>query len=157
MTIENGLQNLEFNIIERNFPYEILLLADETKESINKYVFDSQVYAVSMNGINIAAFCLLSVDEGTVEIKNIAVIKDFRNRGVGSEIIRFIRDVCKKSNSSLIVATAAEGIDQIRFYERNGFEKFDTIKNYFLDQYPDPIYERGVLLVDLVLLKFRES
>jgi len=41
---------LGFEIISKkeNYPYELLLLADETVESINKYIFDSIVYCVKI-------------------------------------------------------------------------------------------------------------
>lgn len=147
-------QDLEFNIIKSNFPYEILLLADETIEAIDKYIFDSDVYRVTKSGKTIAAFCLLEVNESTIEIKNIAVVDNFRNKGVGSEIIDFIKRICKERYSTIIVGTADNGINQIRFYERNGFEKFDTVKNFFIENYPDPIYENGIRLKDMILLKF---
>ena len=112
------------------------------------------MYGVSKKGKIIAAFCLLGVDDSTLEIKNIAVIDDFRNSGVGSEILRFIKRIYAETFSTIIVGTADNGINQIRFYERNGFEKFDTIKNFFIENYPDPIYENGIRLKDMILLKY---
>lgn len=150
-------QDLEFDIIKSNFPYEILLLADETIDAINKYIFDSVVYGVNKNDKMIATFCLLRVDETTIEIKNIAVVDEFRNKGVGSEIIRYVKKICKDTYSTITVGTADNGINQIRFYERNGFEKYDTITNFFIENYPDPIYENGIRLKDMILLKFQET
>ena len=41
---------------------------------------------------------------------------------------------------------------QLKFYQKNGFCAFGVRKNFFLLHYPEPIYEEGELLVDMVLL-----
>ncbi|WNY23036.1 hypothetical protein MmiHf6_03320 [Methanimicrococcus hongohii] len=58
-----------------------------------------------------------------------------------------------KGYKQIIVGTADCGIKQIRFYEKNGFVKYNIKKNYFTDIYDTPIYENGVQLKDMVMLK----
>lgn len=60
-----------------DLPYDLLLLADETKSAIDKYVFDSRVYVVKNEAQIIVAFCLHEVHEITIELKNIAVEEGF--------------------------------------------------------------------------------
>jgi len=149
-------ETLKFEIIsdKENYPYELLLLADETVESINKYIFDSIVYCAKNNEKIIAAFCLNKVDENTIELKNIAVVEKYQNRGYGSEIISFIKKICKNKYLSIIVGTGDCGINQINFYEKNGFRKYDIRKNFFIDNFEKPIFENGIQLKDMVLLKY---
>lgn len=42
---------------------------------------------------------------------------------------------------------------QIRLYQKLGFKKHTTIKDFFIDNYPEPIYENGKQLIDMVVLK----
>jgi len=38
-------------------------------------------------------------------------------------------------------------------YKKEGFEVFGVRKNYFVDNYPEPIYENGTQLKDMIMLK----
>ncbi len=147
---------LEYELIlgENNFPYKLLLLADESISQINKYVFESKVYTVKIDNKIIGAFCLYQIDENTIELKNIAISESFQNKGIGSKVISHIKEICMEKYSTLIVGTADCGTNQIRFYERHGFQKYDSRKNFFIENYAEPIFENGVQLVDMVLLKY---
>ena len=129
-------------------------MADETVESIGKYIFDSIVYCVKNNGEAIAAFCLYEIDENTIELKNIAVAEKCQNNGIGSEIISFIKKLCENKYQKIIVGTGDCGINQIRFYEKNGFCKYDIRKNFFIDLFEEPIFENGIQLKDMIMLKY---
>ena len=69
-------------------------------------------------------------------------------------LINYIKEIAYKENyTEIIVGTADNGINQIRFYERNGFVKYAVKKNYFIDNYFRPIVDDGGLLKDMVMLK----
>lgn len=140
---------------ESDYPYHLLLLADETKEAIDKYLFDSTIYLIKYNSVEIGAFCLYEVNEDTIELKNIAIVENFRNMGLGSSSIRYIKDLCKGHYRDLIVGTGDVGVQQIRFYEQNGFEKYSLRKDFFLKNYDYPIFENGKQLIDMVVLKYK--
>lgn len=141
----------------KDFPYDLLLLADETVAAINNYIFNSKVYTVLDQQQPIAVFCLYPHDTQTLEIKNIAVSAPHQNKGLGSRILHYIQKNYAKSYANLIVGTADCGIHQIRFYERNGFVPYGIRKNFFIDNYDQPIYENGQRLKDMVLLKYQSS
>ncbi len=148
----------EINIqkIDENYPYDLLLLADETKEGIHKYLFESEVYIAKLsdNDAHIGVFCLYPVNSDTIEIMNIAVSEQYQNRGIGSHLLTESFKIAKEQGyKELIVGTADCGMKQIRFYEKNGFVKYDVRKNYFTDIYDTPIYENGIQLKDMVMLK----
>lgn len=141
---------------EEVLPYPLLLLADETVKAIDKYVLDSNVYVLREADKELAVFCLYQVSETTVELKNIAVSSELQGKGIGSILIKEIISICKgEGYSHLIVGTADTGVDQIRFYERNGFVKYDVRKEFFLKNYDEPIIENGVQLVDMVMLEMK--
>lgn len=137
-----------------DLPYHLLLLADETIESIDKYVHQSDVYIAEMDDEAIGVVCLYQVDASTVEIKNMAIAEGYQGRGYGSLLLDSIKDIVRNQHTTLMVGTADAGIRQIAFYEKNGFRKFGLKKNFFIDHYEAPIYENGVQLKDMVMLKF---
>lgn len=148
--------SLKISKITENYPYDLLLLADETIEGINKYLFDSEVYVAKRidNGISIGVFCLRHINTDTIEIMNIAVAEQYQNTGIGSQLLVESFKIAKAQGyKEIILGTADCGIKQIRFYEKNGFVKYDIKKNYFTDIYDTPIYENGVQLKDMVMLK----
>src|SRR5690554_8023232 len=69
-------------------PYELLLLADETIEAINRYVMDSDIYVLERGGKLIAAYVLYALNEHEVEIKNIAVDSAYQGRGIGRFLLQ---------------------------------------------------------------------
>lgn len=148
-------EKLEIRKIEnKQYPMDLLLLADETIEAIEKYLYDCTVYSVWDGTEEIAVFCLYEHPKSTLEIKNIAVSTAYQNKKVGSFLIEQIKKIAKEQQvKTLVVGTADTGEAQIRFYERNGFVLYDTRKNFFIDNYPAPIFENGKQLVDMVLLK----
>ncbi len=141
---------------EDPLPFDLLLLADETKEAIEKYIYDCEVFLVNQNGKSIAAFALYPINQPEIEIKNIAVVPELQGKGIGSDLIKEIVRIAKTENySSLIVGTGDVSDVQIRFYERSGFVKYDMKKNFFIDNYKLPIIENGKQMKDMVMLRMK--
>jgi ribosomal protein S18 acetylase RimI-like enzyme len=141
---------------EEDMPYDLLLLADETMDAIDKYAERSNVYvARHENSFQpIAAFVLKMPAETEMEIWNIAVASEFQCKGVGSYLLNWICLFAQLNNCKIIwVGTPDSASRQINFYKKNGFVISEVIKNYFIDNYPEPIFENGVYLKDMVLLK----
>ena len=90
--------------------------------------------------------------ENLLEIKNLAVISKYQNQGYGRMLIDF---VCKKYKNIFKVLQVGTGDSPltIPFYEKCGFKRAYTIKNFFIENYDHPIIENGVKLVDMVYLK----
>ena len=141
-------------ILDGAYPMHLLLLADETVEAIERYLYESRVYSVWKEGEEIAVFCLYPQDDQWLEIKNIAVSTSYQNLHIGSYLIDKIKEIALQQNyTALIVGTSDTGDAQIRFYERNGFILFDRRVNFFIDHYPAPIIENGRQMKDMVLFK----
>ncbi|MBA5793626.1 GNAT family N-acetyltransferase [Flavobacterium sp. xlx-214] len=138
----------------KEFPYELLLLADETVEAINKYLFQSAVYVVKTNKQTIGVFCLYPLNNDEVELKNIAVSNELQGKGIGTQILNFIKNETKNKYQTLIVGTPDCAVRQLHFYKKNGFEVYSIRKNFFIDHYEKPIIENGIQLKDMVLLKY---
>ncbi|HEX5655501.1 MAG TPA: GNAT family N-acetyltransferase [Chitinophagaceae bacterium] len=137
-------------------PFELLLLADETEDAINKYIYHSDIYTVYIleSLIPIGVFALYRISNLVIEIKNIGVSEKFRSKGVGSGLIKKIKEIAAEENyEEIIVGTPDSGVRQIRFYEKNGFRRYGVKKNFFIENYPEPISEDGIILKDMIMLK----
>lgn len=129
----------------------LLLLADEQEDMVDRYIADGTMYILDDNGVK-GECVVLPIGSNTLEIKNIAIHPDYHRKGYGKALIDFIIEKYKGKYSVLQVGTG-ESQATIPFYEKCGFIRSHTIKNFFIDNYDHPIYEEGILLVDMVYLK----
>ena len=139
-----------------NLPFNLLLLADETVEAIEKYIYTSEVYVVKENGYPqpIAVFVLAKIGDAQIEIKNIAILESLQGKGIGSYLVNEIKRIAiEEKCESIIVGTPDCSLRQIHFYEKNGFTKYDVRKDFFIKNYSKPIIEDGVRLKDMLILK----
>ena len=137
-----------------NIPYDLLLLADETIEAINKYIFDAEIYVCERNNKTIATYVLKIINNDSVEIKNIAVDIAFQGRGIGSSLLKNASEnAAKRGFKSLFIGTGDNSFKQLALYQKSGFKEFKIIKDFFIDNYPEAIYENGKQLKDMVVLK----
>lgn len=129
----------------------LLLLADEQEDMIDKYIADGTMYVLEDNGVK--GECVV-IDAGNrvLEIKNIAIRPDCQGKGYGKSLIDFIVRKYKGEYSVLQVGTGESPLT-IPFYEKCGFVRSHSIKNFFTDNYDQPIYESGIQLVDMIYLK----
>lgn len=140
----------------QDLPFDLLLLADETIKAIERYIYDSDVYVAveKQRPQPIAVFVLHKRSDKEIEIKNIAVSERLQNAGIGSFLISEIKRIAIAAKyENIIVGTPDGAAGQINFYEKNGFQKYDLRKHFFLENYSAPIIENGIILRDMVMLK----
>nr|WP_315031484.1 N-acetyltransferase [uncultured Chryseobacterium sp.] len=149
------MKDYTFNHTEKNskIPYELLLLADETIEVINQYIFKCDIYLLHDGSENIAVMALYKNSDTELEIKNMAVIERYRSKGIGSILIDKAKEIAHNNHYKVLcVGTSDTGFQQIRFYEKNGFIKTGIRKDFFIENYPSPIFENGLQMRDMILL-----
>ena len=147
---------MRMETVHRNseIPYSLLLLADETVESIDKYIHDCGIYLLIYENKEIGVCAVSEMSPGIIEIKNIAVVEEFRGRGFGKLMLNSVIDNAERNGyERVIIGTGDAGIRQINLYKKCGFEIYDRKKNFFIENFPEPIYENGVQLIDMVMLK----
>ena len=129
----------------------LLLLADEKEEMIDKYIEKGIMYLLDDNGIK--GECVVTDEgDGILEIKNIAIEPDYQRKGYGKALIDFIVKKYREQYSILQVGTGDSPMI-ISFYEKCGFVRSHSIKNFFIDNYDKPIFECSVQLVDMIYLQ----
>ncbi len=135
-------------------PYNLLLVADETIEGINKYIFESDIIVLEENSRMIAVYALQKLNTEEVEIKNLAVDPNFQGQGIGTLLLRDAVERAKaRKFKAVLIGTGDVATKQIRLYQTVGFKIVGVRKNFFVDKYPQPIFENGVQLKDMIVMK----
>ena len=130
---------------------DLLLLADEDENMIDKYLERGQMFVLDDDGVK--GVCVVTDEgDGLLEIKNIATAPQSQRKGYGRKMINFVEEKFRYSYDFLQVGTGDSPLT-VPFYESCGFLRSHVKKNFFVDNYPQPIFECGVQLVDMVYLK----
>lgn len=129
---------------------DLLLLADEQEDMIDKYLDRGIMYILDDNGIKCE--CVITDEgNGVLEFKNIATVSNCQGKGYAKAMIDFIISKYRNDYSILQVGTGDSPMT-IPFYEKCGFVRTHVIPNFFTDNYHHPIFEEGIQLIDMVYL-----
>ena len=129
----------------------LLLLADEQEDMIDRYLNKGTMYVLDDDGVKCE--CVITDEgNGVLEIKNIATEPEYQGKGYGKALIDFVATTYKGKYSILQVGTGDSPLT-IPFYEKCGFIRSHSIKNFFTDHYDHSIYEAGTQLVDMIYLQ----
>ena len=130
---------------------DLLLLADEQEDMIDRYLDNGRMYVLDDNGIKCE--CVITDEgNGVLEIKNIATVSEYQGKGYAKALIDFVVKKYKEQYTVLQVGTGDSPLT-IPFYEKCGFVRSHSIPNFFTDNYDHPIFECCVQLVDMVYLQ----
>ena len=130
---------------------DLLLLADEQEDMIDRYLDRGTMYVLDDNGVKCE--CVVTDEgNGVLEIKNIATVPECQGIGYAKALIDFVVQKYKEHYTVLQVGTGDSPLT-IPFYERCGFVRSHSIPNFFTDNYDHPIFECGVQLVDMIYLQ----
>ena len=134
---------------------DLLLLADEQEDMIDRYLERGTMYVMEDGEKNAIAECVVTDEgEGTLEIKSIAVQPDCAKMDYGRKMIQYIEKTYAGRYHTLIVGTG-DSPSTVPFYEKCGFVRSHVVKDFFTDNYREPIIDGGVILRDMVYFKRR--
>ncbi|RDI13024.1 GNAT family N-acetyltransferase [Comamonas sp. AG1104] len=143
-------------------PWHLLLLADPSRERIKRYLPGSTCFGARQttqftpSGLGALIGVCVLVPEGDGlhrwELMNMAVSTAWQSNGIGSALLqRAIREMRERGVQQLDVGTGSFG-DQLLFYQRLGFRVTDIERDFFLQNYTTPLWERGVQHKDMLKL-----
>ena len=130
----------------------ILLIGDEDENMISKYIEQSTVFALYVNDVLTSVCAVITTDNETIEIKNLATYPEYQNKGYASALIDFVCNKYKTEFKYLILGTG-ENNKTMSFYKKRGFKETHRLKNFFIENYSHPIFEGGKQLKDMIYLK----
>ncbi len=126
---------------------DLLLEADPSKEIIQKYLKDGDLFVLTYKEEVACVAVVTKVDDNSVELKNIATVEKYRGQGYGKKMIKYLIDNYKPRYNKMIVGTTENNIP---FYVKQGFDKYEkTIKNFFVDNYKEEIWDGDLHCTDM--------
>jgi ribosomal protein S18 acetylase RimI-like enzyme len=133
-------------------PQKLLLEADPSIERVNQYLEGSLCY-VAVIQKEIVGVCVLNTKgKNKIELFNIAVLPEKQKSGIGTQLLEFILDsVREKDIESVELGTGTFGY-QLAFYQRFGFRVDSILKDHFINNYDEPIFENGIQIKDMLRL-----
>jgi len=133
-------------------PMELLLLADPSEDKVRAYLSRSKCFVASSGGAVVGACVVQSLGAGAHELMSIAIQPAHQKSGYGTALLKWVIDFFRESGSSQIeVGTGTFGY-QLAFYQRHGFRVTAIDRDFFVKNYPEPIFEDGIRLFDMLRL-----
>ena len=133
----------------------MLLHADPSEKCIEQYLHRSKCFGAFVED-SLVGVCVTNSNEADEwEIFNIVVIPEKQKLGLGKELLQFVIKYFEEIGAkSLELGTGTFGY-QLLFYQRLGFRVENIRKNFFIDNYSDPIFEDGLQLKDMLRLSIK--
>ena len=133
-------------------PMDLLLEADPSERSIKEYLRNSLCYLAMESGEPLGACVLNQTSDSTLELYNIAVWPSRQRQGIGTALLRHvIGEARDKGYGRIELGTGTFGY-QLAFYQRAGFRVTGVVRDFFLDNHEEPIFEIGIQLKDMLRL-----
>ena len=137
---------------ESEIPLELLLQADPSEQKIRSYIGSSLIFAAMESNAVIGVCVVGYLSEEKAELFNVSVSKEFQKKGVGTKLLEHVLETLKlKGVSRVELGTGTFGY-QLTYYQRLGFRVSSVVKDHFIKNYSDPIYEQDIRLKDMLRL-----
>ena len=130
---------------------DLLLLADESEEMIDRYLDDGGLFVLDDKGVKCVAV-VVALGDRECELKNIATYPEHQNKGYGKAMVDYLSDRYLGTFKTMYVGTG-DVPKILRFYEQCGFRISHRDENFFVDNYDHPMFEDGIQLRDMVYLR----
>ena len=130
---------------------DLLLLADEQEDMIEKYLGRGTLFALYDDGLK--SICVVTDEgDGVFELQSLATYEPFQSKGYATYLVRHISEFYKDKGTTMYVGTGDIPFI-VSFYEHCGFIFSYRLKNYFIEQYKEPMFEGEIQLKDKVYLQ----
>ena len=140
-------------------PWNLLLLADPSKDLVSKYLDKSFCYVVeSENEGTIGVIVLVPISNHIIEIMNLAVDESYQGKGVGTLLLKHgIQTAAEKGYNRVEIGTGNSSINQLALYQKVGFRIIGIDHDFFIRNYEEPIFENGIQCRDMIRLSMPSS
>ena len=122
---ENTKEDME-NYLKENFSYS--QIESEIRNSGSKfYIAENSGEVVAYMKLNLDKTQTESEYDNTLEVQRIYVLKEYKGKQIGKLLMQKAIEVGKSHNFNYLwLGVWENNINAIKFYEKLGFEKFDT-------------------------------
>ena len=128
-----------------SIPWDLLLLADPDRDQIRAYWHPSRALVLIQDGRQIGILAWKEIKKGVGEICNIAIHPSQQGQGLGKLLLQAVEtNAATRHITEWQIATANSSIGQLALYQKQGFQLYEVVWNYFMEHYPEPIFEHGI-------------
>jgi len=128
----------------------LLLEADPDEKMIDRYLDEGDMYVLLAGGRPVCEAVVTARPDGACELKNLATAEPEQNKGYAGRMLNYLFKVYAPLYPEMYVGTSDTGVG---YYERFGFERAYIEKDFFVKNYPEPIWENGRQCVDMIYLR----
>lgn len=135
-------------------PYNLLFLADDSKDAVEDYINRGTCYGAYIGQTIVGVYVLLKTRPFTVELVNIAVKKEYQNKGIGKKMVLDAINRAKIGNFKVLdVGTGNCGIHQLALYQKCGFRITHVDRDFFKRHFDEKIIENGIECLDMIRMR----
>lgn len=134
-------------------PMDLLLEADPSESQVMGYLKDGICFVARRKQGNVGVYVLKQhANQNYFELMNIAVAPDCQKKGIGRQLLNHaISEVKNRGAKKLSLGTGSFGY-QLSFYQRAGFRVDYVERDFFLQNYKEPVFEDGIQHKDMLRL-----
>lgn len=137
------------------YPWDLLLLADPSRELIEGYLKESVVLGLYESGEIEGVVVATPLSPTSWEIKNIAVGPSVQGKGKGKLLLQEALQTCQRRGAVEIwIGTGNSSVKQLGLYQKLGFRMVAIDRDFFVRNYTAPIFENGIECRDMVRLVY---
>ena len=137
-------------IIENKLDYATLLCeSDPNINLVENYLRDGRLFAYFEKQTPLAFIAAKEINDTTVEIKNLLTLEKYRGHGYGKALIQHIEKLYQ-NKLTFLIGTANSSMTNMLIYTKRGYHYSHKIENFFIDYYPQEIYENNMQATDLL-------
>lgn len=141
---------------DEDLPWDLLLDADPSREMIETYINDCELFVIDEDGGIFGVITILQLGPTVWDIKNVSVDEAHRHKGFGRALIEHAwRWAREQGCITIYIRTANASIDQFALYQKMGFRMTQIDRDYFLTHPYEEIWRDGIRAFDLVKLEKR--
>lgn len=128
------------------YPYDLLLEADPDRSKVDEYLPHSDCFVATSGPHIVGVIVVRKQAEGIAEVLNLAVGKTYRRRGIARQLLRYVTASWASSQDirQLKICTGTSDAGPLMLYQQEGFDLVGMDRDYFVRNYPEPIWENGV-------------
>lgn len=134
--------------------YQLMLEADPSREIVDSYLDRAYKFKLTNGKKLLGLILMIDTRPETLEIVNLAVAESSRNKGYGEKLLSFVIDWAKQRGyRTLEIGTGSTSFAQLYLYQKVGFRIVGIDRDFFVDNYQEPIIENKLILKDMLRLQ----
>ncbi|MFI8737888.1 GNAT family N-acetyltransferase [Ectopseudomonas toyotomiensis] len=125
-------------------PMALLLEADPSPSVIARYLQDGHCVVAHLGEATVGVYVIKALRAATWELMNIAVAPECQGQGIGALLLHHAIDQARQLGAKRLELGTGSFGHQLTFYQRAGFRVVAVEPDYFLQHYPEPLFENGL-------------